>query len=155
MIEIKAPLDYARYGNRKIFLAGSIEMGTAVPWRHLVAEALEDEEVVLLNPRRDDWDNSWVQSIRNKQFKEQVMWELEGIDDAALVIVYFDPATTSPITLLELGYVVGRECEILVCCPDGFYRKGNVEILCNRHHVPLYNNMEEFLEDIVSYVRNG
>jgi hypothetical protein len=31
---------------------------------------------------------------------------------------------------------------MVVCCPDGFWRKGNVEILCTRENVPLFNDME-------------
>ena len=29
---------------------------------------LKDEEGIILNPRRDDWDSSWTQSINNKEF---------------------------------------------------------------------------------------
>ena len=156
MIEIKAPKDHSRYTNRKIFLAGSIEMGKAEPWRHRVAKRLEGEEVVLLNPRRDDWDNSWVQKKDFIPFREQVDWELDGIEEAALIIFYFDPETTSPITLLELGYCLGLQDEIIVCCPDGFYRKGNVEIICDRaHNVTVHNTFEQFLLHIVQVVREG
>lgn len=152
MIEIKAPHDHDQYNNAKIFLAGSIEMGTAEPWRHKIAEALKDTEVVLLNPRRDDWDSSWVQSIEHKQFKEQVMWEMDGIDEAALVIIYFDPETMAPITLLEFGHCLDRS-NVIVCCPDGFYRKGNVEIACYRHRIGLHNTFEEFTKAIVDWVK--
>ena len=32
-----------------------------------------------------------------------------------------------------------------VCCPDGFYRKGNVEIVCDRLKIPLIETWDEFV----------
>ena len=39
-----------------VFLAGSIEMGAAADWQTQAERALRDLDVVLLNPRRDEWD---------------------------------------------------------------------------------------------------
>src|SRR5262245_59348634 len=86
-----------------VFLAGSIEMGQADDWQSQLQRALADLDVVVLNPRRDAWDSSWVQSIDNPQFREQVEWELSGLEQAAVVAMYFAPATKSPVTMLELG----------------------------------------------------
>src|SRR5262245_36308977 len=86
-----------------IFLAGSIEMGAAEDWQHRVEQQLADLDIVLLNPRREAWDASWVQALDNPPFREQVEWELEGLERASLVAMYFAPATRAPVTLLELG----------------------------------------------------
>src|SRR5262249_52806894 len=59
-----------------VFLAGSIEMGTASAWQDALTAALADRDLVILNPRRDAWDASWSQSIDNPMFREQVEWEL-------------------------------------------------------------------------------
>lgn len=52
-----------------VFLAGSIEMGAAVDWQADVIARLEawpdSERLVVLNPRRPDWDPSWEQDISN------------------------------------------------------------------------------------------
>ncbi len=56
-----------------IFLAGSIEMGKAEDWQTQLTNLLTG--VRVFNPRRDDWDPSWTQSITNPNFKEQVEWE--------------------------------------------------------------------------------
>ena len=64
MIEIKAPIRTMK----TVFLAGSIDMGSAVNWQKQVVDALKEENVVVYNPRRDDWDSSWVQSIDNPWF---------------------------------------------------------------------------------------
>src|SRR3974390_885282 len=86
-----------------IFLAGSIEMGKAVDWQTLMTNKLYDFKATILNPRRDDWDSSWEQKIENPQFSEQVNWELDALDRADIIAMYFDPKTMSPISLLELG----------------------------------------------------
>lgn len=132
---------------RAVFLAGSIEMGSAVNWQESVEQALLDMNIVILNPRRDAWDASWVQSIDNPSFREQVEWELAGLERADVVAMYFAPATQAPITLLELG-LVARARKAIVCCPDGFWRKGNVQVVCRRYGIPLVESMIEFTTSI-------
>lgn len=87
------------------------------------------------------------------KFHEQVTWELEHITDVDLVIFYFDPATQSPITLLELGYILGlRSSDVLVCCPDGYFRKGNVVLTCNREGITVLDNFEQLVEATADYL---
>lgn len=150
MEEIKAPNDYKETGKPYIFLAGSIEMGKAENWQERVVRELSEFDVIILNPRRDDWDSSWVQSIENPQFREQVEWELEAIEFADIIIMNFDPKTKSPITLLELGLFVRTE-KLLVCCPEGFWRKGNVDIVCWKYgdDIMQFDN----LDDLLSYLK--
>lgn len=124
-----------------LFLAGSIEMGTASPWQDALIAALAAWPGTLLNPRRPDWDASWRQSIEDPRFRAQVEWELDGLDRATHVAMYFDPATRAPVTLCELGLVV-RSGRLIVACPDGFWRKGNVEVVCARHGVPLLADLD-------------
>ena len=119
-------------GERSVFLAGSIEMGQAEPWQSEVEHALRDLDVVILNPRRADWDASWKQTVEDPQFRAQVEWELAALELAALVLMYFAPGTKSPITLLELG-LFARSGKLVVCCPEGYWRKGNVDIVCARY----------------------
>jgi hypothetical protein len=129
---------------RSVFLAGSIEMGRAENWQDTVTHALADLPVVILNPRRDQWDSSWEQSIANRLFREQVEWELEGLERASVVAMYFAPDTQSPITLLELG-LLARSKRLVVCCPAGFWRKGNVEVVCARYGAPLVTELPELI----------
>ena len=129
MNEIKAPnpiTNFANYPN--IFLAGSIEMGAAENWQDKVKQLLKNRRVQILNPRRDKWDNSWIQSKDNPQFRQQVEWELEAQERADKILMYFDPKTKSPISLLELG-LFAKSGKLIVVCPEGFWRKGNVNIV--------------------------
>lgn len=126
--------DTLEINSPSIFLAGSIDAGTAIDWQSTVIESFATTDYTVLNPRRPDWDSSWRQDITDPQFKRQVTWELDALDAADLVLMYFAPGSASPISLLELGLYV-RSKKLIVCCPDGFYRKGNVDIVCQRHGI--------------------
>lgn len=114
-----------------VFLAGSIEMGVAEDWQAVLQESLQDVPGTILNPRREAWDASWTQAADAQPFRGQVEWELDGLAAADVVAFYFAPGTKSPITLLELGLTAGPS-RVVVCCPDGFWRKGNVDIVGER-----------------------
>ena len=139
-----APLEL-HDGEPSVFLAGSIDMGEAEPWQAEVERALVDERAVILNPRRDRWDATWEQSIRNPMFRGQVEWELSGQEIATVIAMYFAPATPAPITLLELG-LFARSGKLVVCCPDGFWRKGNVEVVCARFGIPLVDRLTALID---------
>ena len=47
-------------------------MGIAEDWQTTLCHALDDLDVTILNPRRDEWDASWRQSITEERFREQV-----------------------------------------------------------------------------------
>jgi hypothetical protein len=141
---LKPPAPLRLGGQPSVFLAGSIEMGLAEPWQQRVETALAELNVLILNPRRDEWDATWEQSIHNPQFREQVEWELAALELATVIGMYFATSTKAPITLLELG-LSARSGKLIVCCPDGYWRKGNIEVVCARHGVPLVEEMEAFI----------
>jgi hypothetical protein len=155
MIETKAPAAYDAYLNKpSVFLAGSIEMGVAEDWQAKVSSALSVMDVLVLNPRRDNWDASWAQTIDNPPFREQVEWELAALDAADVILMYFDPATKSPITLLELGiHAAANPEKLIVCCPQGFWRKGNVDIVCNRYGVRQTETLDGLIKQTVQLLQ--
>ncbi|KAN0074397.1 hypothetical protein V8E54_008334 [Elaphomyces granulatus] len=130
-----------------IFLAGTIEMGKAPPWQREVAETLNDLPIAVFNPRRDDFDPKLKQDKKNEVFAEQVNWEMDYLEKCDLIYLYFHPDTVSPISLLELG-LYAKDKKLIVCCPEGFWRKGNVDMVCERHGIPLIQTLEEFKEVI-------
>lgn len=132
---------------KAIFLAGSIEMGKAENWRQRVERELSKVDGVIFNPRRDDWDSSWVQSIDNPQFREQVEWELTALENADIIAMYFDPTTKSPISLLEFG-LFAKTSKLIVCCPEGFWRKGNVDIVCKKYIVEQVDSLQELINSL-------
>jgi hypothetical protein len=145
---LKPPSPLALADNeRSVFLAGSIEMGLAEPWQADLEQALADLPVAILNPRRDSWDASWEQSIHNPLFRGQVEWELEAQERASIVAMYFAPTTKAPITLLELG-LCARSGKLVVCCPPGFWRRGNVEVVCARYGISLVGELLHLVQQI-------
>jgi hypothetical protein len=145
---IKPPQPLTRHhrGQQTIFLAGSIDNGSAVDWQAEVENYFSDRENVLLfNPRRDDWDTSWKQDITDPQFFQQVTWELNGLDRADRIILYFAPGSKAPISLLELG-LYAASGRVAICCPSSFWRRGNVEIVAERFGIPFYEELGGLLE---------
>ncbi len=122
-------------------------MGKGEAWQETLIAALADSDVDILNPRRDNWDSSWVQSIENPQFFEQVNWELDALEAADIIALVFSHGTKSPISLLECGLYV-RTGKLIVCCPEGFWRKGNVDIVCRRYGVSQVNTIPELADAI-------
>lgn len=135
-------------GEISIFLAGSIDMGSAEDWQTKMTNDLVDiDHLSIYNPRRDDWDSSWIQDpTPGTQFHEQVSWELDHIESADLVVVYFADDSKSPITLLELGLILANwDKEVAIYCSPKFYRYGNVKMVADRYHVPIYDTYEDLL----------
>ena len=145
---IKPPKSIVKNHTRSklVFLAGSIEMGNSENWQLKVENYFEKlPEYTILNPRRDDWDASWEQDFENPNFYQQVNWELNGLEKADIIIMYLDPATKSPISMLEFG-LYASSGKLLVCCSEGFWRKGNIDIVCENYNIPNYENLEALLE---------
>jgi len=135
---------------KTIFLAGSIEMGKAEDWQAELAEKLKSySDLVLFNPRRKDFDPKAKQVKDDPYFRGQVTWELKALEKADIIYMYLDPNTKSPISLLELG----KYCDsgkLIVCCPEGFYRKGNVDITCEMYGSPVFENKEDMFTELLN-----
>ena len=125
-------------------------MGLAEEWQERVVRAMSSvSDLVILNPRRDDWDSNWEQRADDPQFYEQVSWELDMLDAADIVVMYLAAGTKSPVSLLELG-LCARSGKLKVCCPEGFWRRGNVEMVCRRYQIPLFATLDDLIADLES-----
>ena len=138
------PINSRNFKQKSIFLAGSIEEGTAEKWQTKCAKILS-KKYTIFNPRRGEWDDNWKQSIHTPEFYRQVSWELNGQEKADYILMYFDPKTRSPISLLELGLFAASQ-KMLVICPEGFWRKGNVDIVCEKYNIPQFENLQNALD---------
>jgi hypothetical protein len=133
---------------KTVFLAGSIEMDKAVNWQKKCEELLQDQYVIF-NPRRNEWDSSWSQTIENDNFREQVNWELSALEKADIVIMYFAENTMSPISLLEFGlYAQSNKMKVVV--EENFWRKGNIDIVCERYSVEQFKTLEELIQNLLN-----
>lgn len=133
---------------KTVFLAGSIEMDKAINWQKRCEELLQDQ-FVIFNPRRNEWDSSWSQTIENIHFKEQVSWELQALERADIIIMYFVGDTMSPILLLEFGlYAQSHKMKVVV--EENFWRKGNIDIVCERYSVEQFKTLEELIQNLLN-----
>lgn len=138
----------------KIFLSGSIDNGQAVDWQTRLCHACAELEAIFLNPRRPDWDSTWEPVKSNPLFREQVTWELDSLEKADFIVVYITADSKAPITLLELG-LHARQPNLIVCCEEGFWRKGNVDIVCERYGIKQVEDFDELVELIEAHIGKG
>ena len=130
-----------------VFLAGSIEMDKAVDWQKECEEVLS-AKYIIFNPRRNEWNSDWEQSIANVKFKEQVHWELNALEKADIIIMFFANNTKSPISLLEFGlYAQSNKMKVVV--EEDFWRKGNIDVVCERYNIQQYKSLEELLQNLI------
>lgn len=158
MIVYKAPQSYKK-DRFTIFLGGTIEMGNSEDWQNRITNDLSDQDVILLNPRRDDFDVTQEQSINNSYFLKQVNWELDGLMNSDLIIMYLLPNTLSPISLLEIGLMTDSQIcrkneKVIICCPDGFWRKGNIEIISKRFGIELVDDYFSLFTKVLEKINN-
>ena len=149
-----------------IFLAGSIDMGAAENWQQDVIDRLDKVKGhsgphIIYNPRRATWTAGTDITTTNPDFVTQVEWELHYIRRAKVVFFNFVPGGLAPITLLELGLVAGCAAEagrfhekVIICCPPGYWRAGNVEVVAGRFGFDFYTDFETAYQRLYDLVRD-
>ena len=128
-----------------VILYGTVEPDPAADWQTSLAASLSDLPIDIINPRCDAWDSTWKEDVSDSRFKEQVEWEMDHAKVADVIAFYFKPGTLTPITLLELGMYAGSG-KAVVCCPEGFYKRGNVQIVCQRYNIELLGDLDGLIQ---------
>lgn len=131
-----------------IFLAGTIDNGKASHWQTYVIQEIAKKGLIntcIINPRKPDWDANLDPSVKSAEIYQQVMWELKGLELATVVVFYFEPGSISPISLLELGHF---SFKARVVCPEGYTRKANVDIYCEKFDIPVYDSLDALINDL-------
>ena len=132
-----------------VFLAGTIDMGESADWQTEVATQIAGKAEFIYNPRRPEWDSSWTQTIDSVQFNVQASWELTMIERADFVLVNLLPGSKSPVTMAEFGLCCAlKPAATIVCCADGFWRKGNIDIMGERYGVAVYGDLKDAVRDL-------
>ena len=156
----KPPMNIAKrdFTKKYVFLGGSISANPemtelAEDWQKVMTDFFISEGWGVFNPRRDEWDASWHQSMKNPEFFQQVNWELNALDNSDLILMNFIPNTISPISLYEFGRY-SQSNKISVVCPDGYFRKGNIEIGCYKDNIPLFDLLDEFKPHFIKIKNN-
>lgn len=69
------------------------------------------------------------------------------LEAADVIAMYMRPESQAPVSLLELG-LFARSGKMIVICPEGFWRRGNVQFVCNRFGVEVVDSLEELIRGI-------
>lgn len=146
---IYAPSGQPPRGSKSVFLAGTTSKVDATDWRETLSTLLSDYPITIYNPYRADWDSTWREDINFAPYREQVTWELEKQELADMVVVYFHPATQAPISLLELGLCARQPGKAIVYCPEGYWKRGNVQMVCEKFGVEVVESIEGLKDGIV------
>lgn len=128
-----------------IFLAGTIDNGKSINWQLEMEDILKDYNVTLLNPRRDNWNPN---SSRAEMVK-QINWEMDNLDKCDVIFMNILEESLSPITLLELG-LYANSGKMIVSCHEEFWRKINVDVVCDRFNIPRYDNFDDAITKLKS-----
>ena len=152
---IYAPSEETPRGLKSVFLAGTTTKVDPTDWREALSASLADAPVTIYNPHRADWDSSWREDVDFAPYREQVEWELEKQDVADVVVVYFHPATQAPVSLLELGLCARVPGKAVVVCPEGFWKRGNVQVVCRRFGIELVDGVEGLKEAVLRRLPAG
>jgi hypothetical protein len=135
-----------------VFTAGSIEMGSAIQWQKTMVEHLKDLPIIITNPRRGHWNPNINAKKDDKDFFDQVKWELDSLTRADVIVFFFDCNTSSPVTLLELG-LWAKSGKVIVCCDQRYWRQSNVDIVCERYRVPLVSSFHHLIPALREFMR--
>ncbi|OLN86353.1 hypothetical protein CCHL11_06354 [Colletotrichum chlorophyti] len=130
---------------KSVFLAGTTSKGD---WRKDLTVSISHLPVTIFDPFRPDWDSTWREDISDTRFKDQTEWELAMQDRADIVVVYFEPETEAHISLLELG-LCARSGKAIVACPEGYKKRGNVQLVCAKYNIPLVDSYEALREKLI------
>lgn len=141
------PVKYLDKITKTVFLAGSIENGQDV-WQGQVIQKLGNpENVLFLNPRREQWDAELGEDD-NPVLREQIDWKFDGLNLADIVFFYLQPSTKSAIPLLELGLILNSSKACVVVCPKGFWKQPDVKITCERYGVPFFEMLNDGVKQL-------
>jgi hypothetical protein len=123
-----------------LFIAGGIS--NCPLWQKEFIGLLDDTDLVLLNPRRDEYD---VTNISLEE--EQIKWEFHHLGLASSYVFWFPKETLCPITLFELGAVsMGlREKRIFIGTHPEYARKRDIkwQMLLRRPEIDVVESLEK------------
>ncbi|KAI0103361.1 hypothetical protein GGR51DRAFT_561789 [Nemania sp. FL0031] len=146
---INAPSEEAPNGAKSVFLAGTTTSVDNVDWRQKLSDVLRNHPITIFNPNRPDWDSTWREDVDFKPYREQVEWGLKKQEEADLVIVYFHPATLAPISLLEFGLSARIPGKVVAIAPQGYAKRGNVQLVCEKYGIDFLQDMDNLHETII------
>lgn len=142
-----APEKFIENGKFSIFLAGTIDSGNSEDWQTQIIKNLpENLDINIFNPRRSEWPSD----SDHNEVEKQIMWELELLERADLIIFNILPQSKSPISLMEIGLFARFSYKVAIFCKEDFYRYDNIKCVANKYNL-LLNNTNN-VENICNFI---
>ena len=143
---ITAPEEFV---NIDIFLAGGI---TDCPdWQQRAIGLLSLTGLTVANPRRPEGLAKTGGAARR-----QIAWEHAALSNANVVLFHF-PKTSSmcPITLFELGKMLGNGKPVAVSVDPGYPRQFDVIEQCRLEEIPVYADLNTCVAEATRLARRA
>lgn len=107
-------------------------------------------KVILINPRRNDFD---VSDPKASDF--QIEWERHHLENVDAIIFWFPCETLCPITLYELGVAAAEGTKIFVGCHPDYARRFDVQkqLSLIRSEVTVHEEFAKLLEEVYSWLK--
>ena len=143
-----------------VFLAGGI---TNCPnWQKEVIEGLSDTDLIVFNPRRENFP------IHDPNASdEQIRWEFDALESASIFSMYFaDADSDQPICMYELGrnlmkmqmrFPYDWQKRIVITADPKYRRYKDVVIqtgLATKGKIAIYNTLDEHIQAIKECCEN-
>ena len=152
---IQAPYPFTRdsAGISSVFLAGGIS--NCPDWQatlisHMKFAFSDKKNLVILNPRRDNFD------VSNKgQSEQQIAWEHKMLEEAGTILFWFPKETLCPITLYELGAYTEKKKNLIIGVDPHYNRKLDVkhQTYLRRPELHVYEGFENFLAGVAEHLK--
>ncbi len=148
MQEIK-PLNEYSGKKKKIFLAGGIS--NCKDWQCELKDYLKDEDVVLFNPRRDNF------TLNKKNSMKQIEWEFNSFKKSNAVSFWFTHETLCPITLFELGKESELSIPVFVGIDPKYVRRLDLEIQLKllRPEIKIVYSIKDLAKQLKNWIRTN
>ena len=121
-------LDYTRH---RVYFSGAM---TGEDWQSKFTTKLEDLRVDVFCPR---YPSSHTVPAPDGLFE----WEIDHMSIANVIAFNFISNEDCSSALIALG-MYARTDRIIVCCDDEFYKKGDIDALCDREDIPQVDSLD-------------
>ena len=71
-----------------------------------------------------------------------------------MIAIYLYLGTISLISLIELGLFIKTK-KMVICCPDGFHRRGNVQVICNKYDGKLVATLDKLVKEVKNRIKGS
>ena len=69
-----------------------------------------------------------------------------------MITIYLYLGTISLISLMELGLFIKTK-KMVICYPEGFYRRGNMQAVCDKYSGKLVETLDKLVKEVKDKIK--